>query len=161
MSPPEDVRGRVLLELDGRDEPQHNVPVLADQGVVARPVGLDAPAFVRPALRLEDLEGLAADALDARCEGEAQQVRDAEHGLGIPVTNGGMDVAPDHVIVHQSVDQVGAFTVGAALIISECHWRMAVVDEGVGADALSLAEILERSGWHTGSRRAPRTSGRP
>ena len=48
IEPPEDVGRGVFLELDGCDESQQIVPVLTDQGVVARLVGLDAPAFVRP-----------------------------------------------------------------------------------------------------------------
>ena len=140
----EDVRGRVFLELDGGDKTQQIIPVFADQGIVDRLAGFDLPALLCTVFRLEDVEGLLADALDARGEGKAEQMRQAEDGFGVAVGVGRMDVALDHIIVHQPVDDIGTLAVGGA-----DHQRMpqemAFIDEGVSADALSLPEILERA----------------
>lgn len=68
IEPPEDVRSGVFLEFDGRGKPQRTVPVLADQGVLARLLRLDAPASFRPSLLPEDVEGQLAIALDVRAK---------------------------------------------------------------------------------------------
>ncbi len=57
---------------------------------------------------------------------------------------GGVDVAPDDIVVHQPVDNIGALALGRAE-----HQRVPqeapFVDEGVGADALHLAKVLPTS----------------
>lgn len=47
--------------------------------------GIVALASLRPSLRPEDVGGLLANSLDALGDGVAQQLRLAEHGLGVPV----------------------------------------------------------------------------
>ena len=71
-------------------------------------------------------------------------MRHPEDGFGVAVAVGGMDVAFDDVIAHEAIDYERAFPIGGA-----DHKGMpedvALIDECVGADALSLAEILERT----------------
>ena len=46
---------------------------------------------------------------------------------------------------HQAVDDVGALALGGA-DDDRVPQQLALVDEGVGADALAFAEVLERVG---------------
>ena len=59
---------------------------------------------------------------------------------------GGMDIAFNHIVMHQAVDHIGAFTVGGA-----DHQGMpeeiTFIYEGIGTDALSLAEVFK---WAAG-----------
>ena len=68
----------------------------------------------------------------------------AKDGLGVTMGVGGVNVAFHDVVVHQTIDDVGALAVCGA-----DHQRMpqemSFIDEGVGAHALSLPEILERA----------------
>ena len=63
---------------------------------------------------LEDRETLSLEVLDPGGVGEAEQVHGPEDGLGVAVRVRGVDVAPDHVVVHQAVDDVGALALGGA-----------------------------------------------
>ena len=75
IEPSEDVGGGVLFEFDGGDKAQQAVPVLADQRVVDLAGRSDRPAFPLGAVvTTEEIQPLFADALDARGEGEAQQM---------------------------------------------------------------------------------------
>ena len=55
---------------------------------------------------------------------------------------GGMDVALDDIVVHQSVDDIGTLALGRAE-----HQRVpkevAFIEEGVGAVAPRMAKVLE------------------
>jgi hypothetical protein len=55
----------------------------------------------------------------------------------------GVDVALDHVVVHQAVNDVGALALGGA-DDRRVEQQMSLVDEAVDADAFALAEVLER-----------------
>jgi hypothetical protein len=54
-----------------------------------------------------------------------------------------VDVALDHVVVHQAVDDVGTLALGGA-DDGRVEQQVPLVDEAVDADAFALAEVLER-----------------
>jgi hypothetical protein len=65
IEPPEDVGGGVLLELDGGDEAQQVIPVVADQRVVDVSGRGNGPALALGAvMTTEEVETLLSDALD-------------------------------------------------------------------------------------------------
>jgi hypothetical protein len=53
-----------------------------------------------------------------------------------------MDVALHHVISHQPVDDIGTFALCGAED-QRIPEKIALIDKGIGADALALAKILE------------------
>ena len=66
IEPSEDVGGGILLELDGGDETQHVIPVLADQRVVDVTGRSDFPVFSFVAvMTTKEIQPLLANALDA------------------------------------------------------------------------------------------------
>ena len=74
IQPPEDVGRSVFLELDGGDEAQKRIPVLADQGLIDGFVRGDDPIMIPWPVRFEDVEGLFSNAFDPWGEGKAQQM---------------------------------------------------------------------------------------
>lgn len=114
IEPPKDIGGCVLLELDSSDKPQKLIPVFADQRVIDSLVRLNFPIFFNPVFRFENIKGLLTDALDARGERKAQQMGEAENRFGVAVCVGGMDVAFDNIIVHETVDHISAFALCCA-----------------------------------------------
>ena len=54
-----------------------------------------------------------------------------------------MDIALHHLVVHQAVDDISAFPLGRAEH-GGIPQQIALVAEGIGGHALTLAEILER-----------------
>ena len=59
IQPPEDVGRGVLLELDGGNEAQQRIPVLADQGLIDGFVRGDDPIMIPRPVLLEDVAGPA------------------------------------------------------------------------------------------------------
>ena len=70
-------------------------------------------------------------------------MHDAEEYLGVTAGVGRVDVAPDHVVVHQAVDDVGGFLLGRA-DHRGVEEEVPLVDERVGTHTLALPEILVR-----------------
>lgn len=70
-----------------------------------------------------------------------------ENGLRITMRIGGMDIAFDDIIVHQPIDDIGAFPICCA-DHQGMPEKVALIDESVGADALALPEIFERTAGH-------------
>ena len=66
-----------------------------------------------------------------------------EDRLGVAVAVGRVDVAAYDVVAHQPVNDIGALALRSAHH-ERVPEQLALVDEGVGADALTLAEVLER-----------------
>jgi hypothetical protein len=131
------------LEPDRRDEPQDVVPVALDQFGVDVTGRTDCPVgLVRVLAALEDIETLPLEILDPGCVREAEQMHRPEDRLGIAVRVRGVDVALDHVVVHQAVDDVGTLSLGGA-DDGRVEQQVPLVDEAVDADAFALAEVLE------------------
>ena len=65
-----------------------------------------------------------------------------EDSFRVPMTVGGMNIAFHDVVVHEPVDHIGAFAICGA-----DHQGMpeevALVDKGIGADPMTLPEVLE------------------
>jgi integrase len=57
-----------------------------------------------------------------------------------------MNIALHHLVVHQPIDDVGAFPLGRAEH-GGVPQQVALVTEGVGGYALIFAEIFERDAW--------------
>lgn len=85
---------------------------------------------------------MLADALDVRGKGEPQQMGQAEDGLSIAMGIGGMDVGFHDVVVHQAVDQVGAFAIGGT-DHQGVPQAFVLIDECVCADTLALPKVIE------------------
>jgi len=111
VQPPKDVRGGVLLEFDGGHKAQKVVPVFMDNCLIDGPVWPNGPVGVGLLFWFEDVQGLFADALDAWGKGEPQQMGQAEDSLGVAVSVGGMDITFHDVIVHEPIDDIGAFAI--------------------------------------------------
>jgi len=84
VEPPEDVGGCVLIELYRGNQPEKIIPVFTNDSFIDRFVREDGPFVACLTFRLEDVEGLFADALDAWCEGKIHQMSQAKDSLGIP-----------------------------------------------------------------------------
>ena len=69
-------------------------------------------------------------------------MRDTEDCLHEAMLIGGVDVTLDDIVVHQLVDDIGALAFGCAEY-QRIPEETAFIDEGVGADALYLAKVLE------------------
>ena len=72
--------------------------------------------FDEPAYSFHDLcghrpasEALLPNASDAGRERKTEEVGEAEYGLVILVRVSGMDIAFDDIIVHEIIDDIGAF----------------------------------------------------
>ena len=66
---------------------------------------------------------------------------DSENGFGKAMRIRRMDVALDHVISHQPVDDIGTFALCGAED-QRIPEKIALIDKAIGADALALAKIL-------------------
>ncbi len=75
---------------------------------------------------------------------ESNEMGEAERGLVAAVGIRGVDVAPDDVVAHEPVDDIGAFAIGGADHRGMPE-QVAFVDECAGKNALALAEALERA----------------
>src|SRR5271167_1004432 len=67
---------------------------------------------------------------------------DREDGLGKAMRVGGMNIAPDHIVAHETIDDISTFTVGCAEH-QGMPKQVSFIDECVGADTLALAKIFE------------------
>src|SRR5271156_1317861 len=104
--------------------------------------------FYRPAgtvaapARPEHVEILLFQVLYAGSEADSQQVSDRENGLGKAMRVGGMNVAFDHVVAHEAVNDICALAFRRAEN-QRMPEQVALIDESVSADALAFAKIFE------------------
>lgn len=90
---PEDVGGGVFLELDGGHKTQKVVPVVANDSSIYGLVRSDNSAGRGLLFWFEYMQGLLADALDARCKEKLQQMGQPEDSFRAPMGVCGMDIA--------------------------------------------------------------------
>ena len=64
--------------------------------------------LIAPVPTPEDIESLTFEVLETGRVGDAQQMAGAKDGFAVAKRIGGMNVAFDHLIVHQAIDHVGA-----------------------------------------------------
>jgi hypothetical protein len=100
-----------------------------------------AQFFVMLAL-LEGIDLLPADAFDPRRGLEAQQVRRRKNYFRVAVRVGRLNIALDHIVVHQSVDHISRLAFGRADHGGMPH-QITHIDKRHDGDALILAQILE------------------
>ena len=100
-----------------------------------------AGAIAAPA-RAEHVKDLLFQVLDAGSGSCIPQVGNREDDLGKAMRVGRMDVAFDHVVAHQAVNDIGALAFGRAENQGVPE-QVTFVHEGVGADPLALAKIFE------------------
>src|SRR5208283_1127790 len=105
--------------------------------------------FYRPAgtvaapARPEHIEVLLFQVLDAGSEANSQQVGDRENSLGKAMRVGGVDVAFDHVVTHEAINDICALAFRRTEN-QRMPEQVALIDEGVSADPLAFAKIFER-----------------
>src|SRR4051812_12493314 len=90
----------------------------------------------------EQIEVLLFQVLDTGSEADSHQVGDREYGLGKAMGVGGVDVAFDHVVAHEAINDIGALAFRRAENQGMPE-QAALIDEGVGADPLAFAKIFE------------------
>ena len=123
---------------------QDLVPLLNYDLVIGVAGGLDLPGgTIESPAALKDIEPLAREVFEAGRVRKAQQMAHGEDHLAEAEGVGGMNIALHDLIVHQAVDDVGAFPLGRAEN-GGVPQQVALVAEGVGGHALFLAEIFER-----------------
>src|SRR5450631_2209397 len=98
--------------------------------------------LIAPVPTPEDIESLTFEVLETGRVGDAQQMAGAKDGFAVAKRIGGMNVAFDHLIVHQAIDHVGALAIRCAEH-QRVPKRIAFVAKGVDADALFLANVFE------------------
>jgi hypothetical protein len=70
-------------------------------------------------------------------------VGDGEHGFAVPVGVGGVDIAFDHLVVHQAINDISGFAFSGA-DDRGMEMEVAFVNERVGTHATPVPKVLER-----------------
>ena len=131
IQPPEDVRGSPFLQFYGGDKTQDVVPGGDDRVLIHELLGFYHPArAVGAPARPKRIEILLFQVLDAGGETASQQVGDREDGLGKAMRVGGVDVAFDHVVTHEAINDICALAFRRAENQGMPE-QVALIDEGV------------------------------
>jgi len=143
VEPFEQLGGGRFLELNRGDETQHLVPL--DRDVLRLDIGVRENLVVLLlilATLVERVERALAEIFDPRGEGKAQEMQRPEQHFTIAPGIRGMNIAFDHIIVHQAINDIVGLMFGRAND-ERIRQEVAHINEGVGADSLVLAKVLK------------------
>ena len=91
---------------------------------------------------LERIELTLREILDAGSEGKAQQMHGPKEHLAVAPGISGMNIAFDHVVMHQPIDDIVRLMFRRAND-EGIRQEVAHVDEGIGTDPLVLAKVFK------------------
>jgi hypothetical protein len=111
----EDIRCGRFLEFNRGDEAQDVVPELNDVILIDVALRFDLPSRAIDGLAIPKyLASLPLEVLEPRRVGDADQITGGKDRLAVAKRIGGMDVAFDHLVVHQAIDHESALPVRGA-----------------------------------------------